>query len=315
MQVGTKQLFDGALFNMGRLNQQAARLQTEISTTRKIQTPSDDSVAFARITQVKRSLADETQFKSNVTFAASLLDQADTALAAMEIQVNRAREIALAASNDTMSAADRKALAVELNGILDTMVDIANTRDSRGLPLFGGATTGDAFGRDANGGVMWQGEGEAAPIPIAANASIAAADSGARLFGGLPSGDGATDIFAMVQTLAAALDGTAPDDPTLGDTPQAQLRARMDQGISDFAAATDRLGNARASVGARGARLVVEAERLTELATSREIERSSLEDADVAEAIARLQQTMLALEASQASFAKMSQMSLFDYIR
>ena len=315
MQVGTKQLFDGALFNMGRLNQQSARLQTEISTTKKIQAPSDDSVAFARITQIKRSLADETQFKSNVSFASSLLDQADSALAAMEIQVNRAREIALAASNDIVSAADRKAYAAELNGILDTMVDIANTRDVRGLPLFGGAATGDAFGRDANGKVVWQGEGEAAPIPIASNSSIAAAGRGARLFGGLPSGGGSTDIFAMVQNLAAALDGTAPDDPSLGDTPQAQLRARIDQGISDFAAATDRLGNARASVGARGARLVVETERLTELATTREIERSGLEDANIAENLARLQQVMLALEASQSSFAKISQMSLFDYIR
>jgi flagellar hook-associated protein 3 FlgL len=38
-------------------------------------------------------------------------------------------------------------------------------------------------------------------------------------------------------------------------------------------------------------------------------------DTDIAEAIARLQQTMTALEASQAAFARVSSLTLFNALR
>ena len=315
MQIGTKQLFDSSLHRMMSLSTTAARLQTEIATTKKLQTASDDSVAFDRLTRLKRDLANENQYASNVNAAATLLQQSDTALEGIEIQIQRAREIAIAASNDTMTPADRKALGIELNAILDTMMELANTRDARGQPLFSGASSGAAFAKDADGNVVWTGEGEAPPIPIGLNVTIQAADSGARLFGGIATASGTTDIFAIVQNLARALDDTAPDDPTMGDTAQAQLRARLDAGLDGLPAATARISATPAPLrGSRG-RLEIEADRLVDLSTTREIERSGLEDADVTESIARLQQTMLALEATQASFAKLSQMSLFDYIR
>ncbi len=43
--------------------------------------------------------------------------------------------------------------------------------------------------------------------------------------------------------------------------------------------------------------------------------RSALADLDFAEAIARMEQQMLALEASQQTFAKIGDLSLFNYIR
>jgi len=42
---------------------------------------------------------------------------------------------------------------------------------------------------------------------------------------------------------------------------------------------------------------------------------SSVEDLDYAEAITQMNKEMLALEAAQSSFAKISQLSLFDYIK
>ena len=42
---------------------------------------------------------------------------------------------------------------------------------------------------------------------------------------------------------------------------------------------------------------------------------SNIEDLDYASAITQMQKQMLALEAAQSSFAKISQLSLFNYIR
>ena len=42
---------------------------------------------------------------------------------------------------------------------------------------------------------------------------------------------------------------------------------------------------------------------------------SQMEDLDYTEAITKMNKDMLALEAAQSSFAKISQLSLFDYIK
>ena len=42
---------------------------------------------------------------------------------------------------------------------------------------------------------------------------------------------------------------------------------------------------------------------------------SNVEDLDYAEAITQMNKEMLALEAAQSSFGKISQLSLFDYIK
>uniref|UniRef100_UPI0022A69DD1 flagellin n=1 Tax=Sandarakinorhabdus rubra TaxID=2672568 RepID=UPI0022A69DD1 len=70
-----------------------------------------------------------------------------------------------------------------------------------------------------------------------------------------------------------------------------------------------------ALLGARAARLEAEDERLaaTQLALRSDI--STLEDTDLAEAVARLDRLGVVLEAAQASFARVARLSLWDQIR
>ena len=46
-----------------------------------------------------------------------------------------------------------------------------------------------------------------------------------------------------------------------------------------------------------------------------EAARSAIEDVDVSQAITDLQKTMTVLQATQASFSKLSGLSLFNYLR
>ena len=56
-------------------------------------------------------------------------------------------------------------------------------------------------------------------------------------------------------------------------------------------------------------------ERQNQMAELRNTEKAAVGGTDLVEAVARLQQTMTVLEASQASFARLSSLSLFDYLR
>ena len=71
----------------------------------------------------------------------------------------------------------------------------------------------------------------------------------------------------------------------------------------------------RTSLGARESRVEILQNQSKELATDREMERSKIEDVDFTSAVMELQKTMMALQTTQASFSKLSNLSLFEYLR
>ncbi|QHL90151.1 flagellar hook-associated protein 3 [Sphingomonas changnyeongensis] len=212
MQIGTAQLFDRGSRQLAALSTGAARLQEQIATGKRIQTPSDDPVAAARLARLARTDADDARYLDNVSLAGSLLGQADAALASVQTQVQRARELATGAANGTLSAQDRAAIAAELRAIRDDLFRLANSSDARGTPLFAGSAGGPAFTQGADGRIAYAGTGEPPAIPIAPGQTIATGDAGDRVFGNIMAGGQVTDLFAVIDDLAAALApaGAAP---------------------------------------------------------------------------------------------------------
>lgn len=308
MKIGTAYFFDSRSRQMADLSGLASRLQEQISTGKRILTPSDDPIISARIARMEKGAANETQFASNVKLAQSLLGQSETALDSIGNSLQRAQELLIRAGSDTLNDDNRAALATELKSIVDDLYSSANTKDVRGAPLFGGSADGAAYTRAADGTISYAGEGEAPPIPIGDGVTVQATDSGQRIFGGIQAGGSAKDIFKVVSDLAKALDiGGSP-------TPAARQQALADA-ADGLGQALEKITTARASIGARGARLDIEAERLAKSANDYQIERGSIEGVDIQSAVTDLQKTMLTLQATQASFTKLSQLSLFDYIR
>jgi flagellar hook-associated protein 3 FlgL len=293
---------------MASLSGLAAKLQEQIATGKRIQTPSDDPLISARIARMNLTAADQAQFQSNITLAQSLLATSDTTLESMGTQLQRAQELMIRAGSDTLNDENRGAIGAELKAILDDLYSLANTTDVRGTALFGGSAAGPAYARAADGRISFVGSGEAPPIPTGEGVSVQATDNGDRLFGGIQVGGTAKDIFKIVGDLADALSLAGPAN----EPARKQALAEAAEGL---AKASERVSTGRASVGARGARLDIEAERLAQAGIDNKIERGSLEGVDIQAAVTDLQQTMLALQATQASFSKLSQLTLFDYIR
>jgi flagellar hook-associated protein 3 FlgL len=71
----------------------------------------------------------------------------------------RVKELALQGANATLSAKDREIIAVEVQGLRDEMLSIANTRDATGNSIFaGGNTEVTAFQTQNDGSVLYQGD-------------------------------------------------------------------------------------------------------------------------------------------------------------
>jgi flagellar hook-associated protein 3 FlgL len=297
MQVSTKLFYDRSATAMGTLAGRADTLQTQIATGKRLAAPSDDSVAYARLSGLARTQADAEVTLGNLGIAAGVLAQADSTLSDIAAQLTRAGELALTARNGTQDATSRKAIADELDQIVAQLVGLGNATDTRGQPLFGGVDGGAAVTASAGGGYSFATTLPGA-IPTGDGQSIQPGDTAARIF---QQADGNT--LATIEQLSAALRSGTAVDATAATT------------IDRLTAATTQVTGVQVSLGARAARVELEQAALKDANTDREALRSGLEDTDVTVAITELQKTMTILSATQASFTKLQSLSLFDYLR
>ncbi|WP_267395464.1 MULTISPECIES: flagellin [unclassified Sphingomonas] len=300
MQISTSLFYDSTSRRLSAMTEKATLLQTQIATGKKVINASDDPAAAQQIAELNRKDADAAVYGTNLTTADSLLTQADSVLGQINTQLQRAVELTTQAATGTQTDASRKLIGTELSSIVDSIVSLANTKNVRGQPLFGTPDGTAAVTRDATTGAISYATTNVSEIPIADGQTVQATESASRIF----DIGGGKDTLTMLSTLAAALtDGGAGASDTISSS------------LDDLTKATDQVANVQASVGARAARVDLQQTLLTTANTDREDLRSSLEDVDVTDAVVQLQQMMTALSATQASFSKLSSLSLFDYIK
>ena len=300
MQISTNRYYDRSNAQFQALQTQVDKLQEQISSGKKLLAPSDDAVGYQRLQGLKQAGADDQAWSGNITLSQTLLKQTDGALGSISDRLQRVQELAVQASNGTLSAANRQIIAGEVRATIADLVGLANTTDVRGQPLFGSSSGTTAVTQDAAGVVSFVGTGSPSSIPIGNGTSIQPTESAERVFGNIPTSSGTTDVFALLDSFASALES--------GSAPPADV-------LDSLNAAVTQVADVRGAAGARSTRLDLEASRLQDTATARETERSSIEDTDITTAITQLQKTSTVLQATQASFTKLSQLSLFDYIR
>ncbi|MEO5938861.1 MAG: flagellar hook-associated protein FlgL [Sphingomonas sp.] len=298
MQISTQQFYTSNQRNLHALTAGADILQTQISTGKKLNAPSDDAVGYRRLQGLVRDGSNDQAYAGNITIVQSALSQADTVLKSMTDDIQRAKELAVKANSGTLSPSDRSIIAGELDSIVKGLVDLANAKDSRGASIFAGGDNPAVVFNAGNGTFTFANTGPTT-IPIGDSSSAAPGEAASRLF--VDSGGG--NILADISALSAALRGTG-DVSTIAGTTGDKLTASNNQ-----------IAGVQGSLGARSQRVDIESARMTANATDREITRSSIEDVDITQAITDLQKTMTILSAAQSSFSKLSSLSLFNYLR
>ncbi|MBN8816390.1 MAG: flagellar hook-associated protein FlgL [Sphingomonas sp.] len=297
MQISTQQFYTSNQRNFKALTTTADILQTQISTGKKLNAASDDPVGYRRLQGLIRDGSNDQAYAGNITIVQSALSQADTTLKSVTDNIQRAKELAVKANSGTLSASDRGIIADELDSILKSLVDLANTKDSRGASIFA-AGDSPAVVDNGNGTFTFATSGPTA-IPIGDSSSAAPGEAASRLF--VDSGGG--NILSDISTLSAALRGTGDPSAIAGS-------------IGDkLTASNNQIAGVQGSLGARSQRVDIESTRITDAATDREVTRQSIEDVDVTQAITDLQKTMTILSAAQSSFSKLSGLSLFNYLK
>lgn len=282
---GTRYRLTMAIDQQTALSNAIARSQTQISTGKRIQAPSDDPVAAARISSIARSQANDTAFTSNLNLASALAARADTALASVGTALDRANELMVQGANGTLSDSDRATIALELRSIAQDIGSLKDTKDSRGGPLF------------MSGGSL--------RIPVASGISVEAVGTREDVFESVPTASGPQDIGAIV---SAAADALSLSDPTA-------RAAAVATSADNVTAAVAHIASARGAQGALGSRIDQLTDRQADSGLQLQEERSNLESTDVTATIAKLQSQQLTLQAAQAVFSRVNAGTLFDLLK
>lgn len=300
--TATSAFYDRATLDMTSLKARAQALQEQLGQGEKLSRSSDDPVAASRLRTLQRADTLSGIDMANANRAQADLSLTDSALNSFADFIIRAKELATQAANGTLTPAQRAGIGTELTQIHGNLVSLANSRDSAGHALFGGETAGDAYSVTA-GVAQYVGTGTAGDLPLGDGQSVSRGLTGPEFLSFTVNGN-PTDLMAVIKGLGDALLGGSAD-------PAGAARSALDV----LGEGLDAVTTNQTIVGTRLAWLDMTTERRINLSELRSNEQADLGGTDIAETVASLQQIMTVLEASQASFSRLANLSLFDQLR
>ena len=300
MRISTSWIFQQGVNAMLDSQTKLANTQQQLATGQRILKPSDDPSAATRVLELDQLIETTQQYQRNADYAETRLQLEESVLSEAGDLLQRVRELAVRANNDTLSAGDRNAIAVEVRTILDGLLQLANSKDATGEYLFSGYKTGTRpFSDNGGGSFVYDGDQGARNLQIGPTRQVAAGDAGDLVFMKVDDGaGGVASMFNALYDFATDLEANAPSTTTL---------TRLD-------AAIDQVSNTRASIGARLNSIDSQRNMNDAFDLLMQENRSELKDLEYTEAVSRFERQLLALQASQQSFVKVQGLSLFDYL-
>lgn len=300
--LSTGAFFETATRQIGTLRAQANDLQSQVGSQQRLSRSSDDPVVAARLRTLNRSERLSQIDTVNSDRAMNDLQLTDGALQSMADVLIRVKEMATKAATDTLSEEQRQVMAQEITDLRESLLRVANSRNSSGHALFGGESAGPAY-TETGGVISYTGTGQTKPIELGEDQEVVPGMTGPEVLsfeaGGVP-----TDLFAVMGDLAAALQtGTAGSAGAARDAMDS-----LDAGLTKLTTAQTIVGARMNWIDTMGERREANGELMAE-------EAEQIGGADLATTITKLQEVMTVLEASQASFVQLSSLSLFSMIR
>jgi flagellar hook-associated protein 3 FlgL len=277
-----------------------SKTQLQIATGRRILSPSDDPVGTTQMFPLNALVANNEQYLKNANAADSRLSLEDRTLAGVTDVLQRVHELAVQGNNDTLSAEDRRSVAIELREHLQTLLGLANSQDANGEYIFAGTeVTTEPFVEAPAGTFTYQGDSNQRSVQISESRQVQVGDPGDDVFMNVPfSGGGAQSIFETIDALATTFEADSADTNAL----------------TDLQSAIDNVVTVRAKVGARQQALDSQRVINEELILRGEQTLSEIRDLDYAEAVSRLNLQLTGLQASQQAFTRIQNLSLFNYL-
>jgi flagellar hook-associated protein 3 FlgL len=288
-----RMMADTALRGLQSRMQSVGDLNARMTSGRAIGRPSDDPAGTVTALGLRSELKAQAQHARNAEDGLAWLATGENALRSGAELLRSARNLTLQGlSTGSTSVEARQAIAVEIKGLRDDLLAVANT-SYLGRPVFGGTTGGDAaFAADGT----YLGDSGTVQRRLDSTTTVRVDTPGTQVFGADPTSSVLSVLDRIVQN--------AVTDPEA-------MRADLDQLDAAFA----RFTGAVADLGTRYARTERMAQTVKDASLGATGRLAQVEEIDLPRTVLELQTQQVAYQASLAATAKVIQPTLMDFLR
>lgn len=243
IRISSQQVFSNGINRLQELNANLNNTQQQVSTGKRVNKPSDDPVAAARILKLDQELTRVKTYERNVNLADNRLSQEENALTSSIDVIQRIRELTVQAGNGALSPNDRRSISSEMKERLGQLANIGNTRDASGEYIFSGFQGSvQAFQKNAAGMYEYNGDEGQRVLEIDDGVTVPISDNGKDIFMNVPAAvtgeytnDASGGFISGVSVvneadLSAAYSGSFPDDITITVDGSNNIQALDSQG-------------------------------------------------------------------------------------
>ncbi|HEY8941286.1 MAG TPA: flagellar hook-associated protein FlgL [Cellvibrio sp.] len=283
---------------------QLGKIMQQLATNKRMLLPSDDPIASVRVMRVQREEASLEQYRKNIDNVSGSLSTQEANLKSISDAILNVRDRLLWAANGSNTSEDLAAIAGELENLEKTLFTATNVRDEEGRYLFSGtlsdtpSVTYDA----ATETYSVTGNDKYRQAAVANGVLVEENVTALNIFGA--GMDMLNELHAVVTMLKDPL--LDASNPAVGT----QIRATIDQLDVTH---SNLLGNIT-ELGGRQNTLTLLGNSNDEVSLVNQKIEGELSQLDYAGATIDLNNYQLALQATQKTYLKINQLSLFSLL-
>lgn len=183
VRISNLQIYNQGLDNLLGVQKAVAKTQQQISSGKRVLTPGDDPVAATRILALTQDLRLNALYNNNADNLQNRLERADVALSNVSDLLQRGQELVIQAGDGAMDSAQRRFIAIELDGIIDSMASAMNSRDGSGNFIFAGLKVNQQpYVKGGDGRYAYHGDDGQQTVQLGPSSFVAGNETGSALF-------------------------------------------------------------------------------------------------------------------------------------
>ena len=302
MRISNQQLFENSVNQMTQQHSKVADLQSRIAEGKQLLNPSDNAEKTALIQRLNSALGRQKVYESTLDSVSARLDLEDSTILSSTDMLQRLKELVLLSNDGSISSSDlATAVLAEVTQLREGLLSQANQQDMNGNYVFSGSDVQSAAFTEISGITTYSGNQDNMAVDISETRYFTLNRPGDAIFSNIDRGGVDVGFFQVIDDFISALGTNTGTD--------------IKRALSEIDTLNSNMAEAIGDVGARQRTVDSQKNIIADTKLRYELMLDAETELDYTLAITQLTSEMLSLEAAQASFAKISQLSLFDYIR
>ena len=206
MTITTAGFYQKNIDLFSRLNKDVNDIQVEVSTGKKSLSLKHDVQDIALLNASKEHIQETTQFNSNAERVISDLDRIDISFEQLQNAAVRLKELQVESSNGFLTPGERKLFQLEITGIKNEILNIANGQDALGNGYFSGVSAESQPFKVSNlGDVSYSGSAVEKSLQVSRDSHLRQNFSGNEVFLSANSASGNFSIFDAIDEFSQSL--------------------------------------------------------------------------------------------------------------